>query len=457
MEQRHLKMTESFGVIVVMFLILGTLIIKYKMSPQIPILCVFTLLLFYGRLRGFTWEQVIDGIAEGIKPGIIPMMIFMMIGLLISTWLASGTIATIMVIGFDLVSVKFFIPTVFLACGIVGIIVGNAFTMISTLGLAFMGIGHVLGFSDAMTAGAIVAGGFLGNNLSPLSDTSNLTTSLIGNRVPEHLKNTAKSAIPAAIAAAVIYAVIGFKNINADLSRVDVISSALKSSFHVGAWSLLPILVLLVMSLRQVPAIPTLLAGSFTALVLTKIWTPSLSFAQISSLLMNGFQMHGSKLLDSLMSGGGITHMLNSIALILCALSMGGLLMKYGVVDQLLIALQKLVNTPFKLVLATIVSGVAVNVMIGEEYLSEILPGTAFKSAYEEQQLSQNMLTRSLVAGGADINPLVPWSVSGIFIAGTLSLHDYGYVAFTLYPLLNPLVTLLLAALPKSKKQQATA
>lgn len=81
MEQRHLKMTESFGVIVVMFLILGTLIIKYKMSPQIPILCVFTLLLFYGRLRGFTWEQVIDGIAEGIKPGIIPMMIFMMIGL----------------------------------------------------------------------------------------------------------------------------------------------------------------------------------------------------------------------------------------------------------------------------------------------------------------------------------------------------------------------------------------
>lgn len=162
MEQRHLKMTESFGVIVVMFLILGTLIIKYKMSPQIPILCVFTLLLFYGRLRGFTWEQVIDGIAEGIKPGIIPMMIFMMIGLLISTWLASGTIATIMVIGFDLVSVKFFIPTVFLACGIVGIIVGNAFTTISTLGLAFMGIGHVLGFSDAMTAGAIVAGGFFG-------------------------------------------------------------------------------------------------------------------------------------------------------------------------------------------------------------------------------------------------------------------------------------------------------
>lgn len=113
MEQRHLKMTESFGVIVVMFLILGTLIIKYKMSPQIPILCVFTLLLFYGRLRGFTWEQVIDGIAEGIKPGIIPMMIFMMIGLLISTWLASGTIATIMVIGFDLVSVKFLSPLSF--------------------------------------------------------------------------------------------------------------------------------------------------------------------------------------------------------------------------------------------------------------------------------------------------------------------------------------------------------
>ena len=45
----------------------------------------------------------------------------------------------------------------------------------------------------------------------------------------------------------------------------------------------------------------------------------------VTMFLMNGFQMHGSKLLDSLMSGGGITHMLNSIALILCALSMGGL------------------------------------------------------------------------------------------------------------------------------------
>lgn len=174
----HFSLGESLIIMMVMFGILGTMIIGMKMAPQVPILFVFTLLMFYGHFRGVSWDKIFDGITAGIQPGIIPILIFMMIGLLVSSWLASGTIATIMVIGFQILSVKFFLPTVFVICGLVGITVGSSFTTVSTMGIAFMGIGHILGFSDAVTAGAIVSGALLGNNLSPLSDTSNLTTGL---------------------------------------------------------------------------------------------------------------------------------------------------------------------------------------------------------------------------------------------------------------------------------------
>ena len=179
-KKNRLTFWESLIIMLVMFGMLGTMMIAWKMTSQIPILLTFTLLLFYGRFRGFSWKELQDGIAEGIKPGIIPMIIFIMIGVLVSAWSMSGVIPTIMVYGLELLNVRFFLFTVFISCCLVGVIVGSSFTTISTLGIVFMGIGHVMGINVALTAGSIVSGALFGNNMSPLSGTTNLSTGIAG-------------------------------------------------------------------------------------------------------------------------------------------------------------------------------------------------------------------------------------------------------------------------------------
>ncbi len=134
---KNISLKESIAVLIVLLALLGVLIIGFQLSPHIPILAAFMCLLFYGRFKKFSWDEIHDGIIKGITPGIIPILIFLLIGVLVASWILSGTIPTIMVYGFKLVSVRFFLPTAFLVCAIVGVTVGSSFTTISTIGIAF--------------------------------------------------------------------------------------------------------------------------------------------------------------------------------------------------------------------------------------------------------------------------------------------------------------------------------
>ncbi|MGF2385962.1 Na+/H+ antiporter NhaC family protein [Lentilactobacillus otakiensis] len=436
---------ESLMVMVVMFAILGTMIIKYQLSPQVPILFVFTILLFYGRIKKISWDDIFDGVSDGVAPGIIPILIFLMIGILVASWLKSSTIATMMYIGFNSLSAKLFLPTVFIICGLIGITVGSAFTTISTMGIAFMGIGHVLGFPAPVTAGAIISGAFLGNNMSPLSDTSNLTTGIAKVNLYTHLKNMTFTVVPAATLSLIAFAIIGNTSKTSDLKSIQNIMSQLSASYNISWVSLLPIAILLLLAWRKVPAIPTLLLGAISALVLVFFEDRPFTIQQMGSLLMNGNKVSGgSAVISRLMSGGGILNMLSSVSLIIIALALGGLLIKFGVVNTLIASMKDLIGTPGRLILATLIGSIGVNFLVGEQYLSIILPGETFKDSYDRLGVDRKYLSRTLATGGADVNSLVPWGVSGVFCAATLGVNPFEYVGYAFYPYLNPLMTLIL-------------
>ena len=88
-------------------------------------------------------------------------LFFILVGSLIAVWIQAGIIPTLMVIGFKLISVQWFVPSVFVVCAIVGSAVGSAFTVMSTIGIAFFGIGTTLGLNPALVVGAIVSGAVL--------------------------------------------------------------------------------------------------------------------------------------------------------------------------------------------------------------------------------------------------------------------------------------------------------
>ncbi|CAJ1175252.1 Na(+)/H(+) antiporter NhaC [Companilactobacillus paralimentarius] len=445
-KKNRLTFWESLIIMLVMFGMLGTMMIAWKMTPQIPILLTFTLLLFYGRFRGFSWNELQEGISEGIKPGIIPMIIFIMIGVLVSAWSMSGVIPTIMVYGLELLNVRFFLFTVFISCCLVGVIVGSSFTTISTLGIVFMGIGHVMGINVALTAGSIVSGALFGNNMSPLSGTTNLSTGIAGvDNVFDHIRTISHTAVPSAIVTAIIFLILGYSTANPDMSSVHHIINALNANFFISPLMLIPIAVLIFCAIMQIPAIPTLLAGSITAIIM-HIFIDHPTIKTVSDQIMNGFQLNSSdKKINLIVSGGGITSMLSSISLILVALTLGGVLLKLGVVDNLIGKLNSQVNTPGKLILTSMISAIGVNFLVGEQYISIILPGATFKENFDKQQIKPEYLSRVLASGGADINALVPWGVTGIFISGVLGVSPVVFISCAFYVWMNPLLTVIFA------------
>src|SRR5699024_12558244 len=146
-----LGLVESIIVLAIILGILGFLIIGQHQEPQAPLLIAFVVLMVYGRLRGFTWDTIIDGMRTGLRAGVDPLVILLTIGVLIATWIFSVTIPTVIFWGFKIIYIQFFFPIVFLVCIFFGFSCGSSFTSFSTMIIAFISIVRNLHFSPSLT------------------------------------------------------------------------------------------------------------------------------------------------------------------------------------------------------------------------------------------------------------------------------------------------------------------
>lgn len=434
---------ESIIVVIAILFILGYLIIFSGQSPQVPLLISVVALMLYGIIRGFNWDEIVGAIEDGIKPGVIPLMIFLLIGVLIATWIYSGTIPTIMYFGFKIISVKYFLPIVFIVCSLVGITCGSSFTTVSTMGIAFIGIGSALKINPGITAGAIISGAYFGANVSPLSGTTNLAAGVGEIDVYEHIKSLIWTDLPVWIVTLIGYTFLGFGYKKVSLMKITVMTQQLSNGFWISFWTILPIILLLVLAWLKVPAVPSLAFGSFFAVIIGWLHHP-IKLNTLANYIMGGYVARtGSKTMDALLSKGGINSMLSSLALIIFALSLGGLLIKFHIIGSLIDGLGRFVNTAGKLVLMTTITCIGVNFLVGEQYLSVILPGESFKSSFDKMNLPRTRLTRTLNDAGAAVNSIIPWSVSGVFIQGALQVSPVKYIPYSFFPLFVPIFTVL--------------
>ena len=159
---------------------------------------------------------------------------------------------------------------------------------------------------------------------------------------------------------------------------------------------------------------------------------------------MNGFVAKTSdSSVNALLTRGGISSMMDTVGLIIATLSLGGLLMKFNIVQTAMEPLVEHLKKPVRLVITTILSGICINLFVGEQYLSVILPGRAFKQAYDRIGLHPLALSRVLEDGGSVINYLIPWGVAGSFAASTLGVPVLAFIPFTFFSLLSPLFSIL--------------
>ena len=195
---------ESLIITFIILALISYSIIFAGAVPHIPLLLSVLVLLLYGKLKKIPFKHLEDGIAEGAKSGIGAVFLFFFIGILIASWLMSGTIPTLIFLGFELVTPKFFYAIVFITASIVGICVGSSLTTVATVGVAFIGIAGAIDVSLAITAGAIVSGAFFGDKMSPLSDTTNLASAIVQVDLFDHIRNMGWTTIPAFIISLII-------------------------------------------------------------------------------------------------------------------------------------------------------------------------------------------------------------------------------------------------------------
>ncbi|MDF7637575.1 Na+/H+ antiporter NhaC family protein [Leuconostocaceae bacterium ESL0958] len=439
-KKQHFALATA--ILLVVILVLAGGIIGLGLAPIAPLLVAIAVVVLGLTMTGLSLKEAQGALIKGIEAGIAPLFLFLLIGAMIALWLATGVIPTMIWAGFKMINPTWFLPTALLTSALVGTMIGSAFTTLSTVGVALMGIGTTLGFHPALVAGMIISGAIFGDKSSPLSDSTNLAAAVSETDLFAHLRNLMWTTLPALLITLLLSFIFGFGHTSS--------ASATAKTAHLAAqlsptwWALVPVLLILVTAILQVPAIPALLINIVICSGYYLLQGHGLK--SWSELVVQGFHTKaGDPALQALLNRGGMVAMMDTIMLIMLALGLGGLLSETGILKTVMAPLIRRLHSQKTLVLSTLLTGIAANFLVGEQYLSTMLPGQMFKSEYQRFGLSPLALSRAMEDSGAIANYLVPWGVAGAFASQTLNVPVLSFVPFTFVALLSPLLSLLSA------------
>ena len=443
---QHRKPSKKEAVIsiLIVFFILGFPMIAIRdMVPHIPILLALICLIVYGRARGISFDKMQDSMAESVHTSMGAIYLFFFIGILVTALMISGAIPSLIYFGLNIISSKTFYLSSFLATAIIGIAIGSSLTTVATLGVALMSISNAFGLNPAITAGAIVSGSFFGDKMSPLSDTTGIAASIVGIDLFDHIKNMMYTTIPAFIVSAIAFTLMSLGQDAASLDGIESFRSSILATGLVHPYSLLAFGVLILLSIRRIPAVLTLIYTSLASLLISKLHS-SYSMGQLAKFFFDGFSMDGlSQDIGSLVSRGGISSMFFTMTIVILALSLGGLLFGLGIIPSILSSLNQVLDSPSRVSICVVATALGVNLIVGEQYLSILLAGRTFKPIYDQLGLHPKNLSRTLEDSGTVINPLVPWGVCGAFSTSMLGVATLAYLPFAIFCYTSLILTVI--------------
>lgn len=432
--------------IVFLIVVLSASIMLFGADPHIPLILAIIVAASVAIFQlGYTWGELEEGILDTIKMGMQASLILMIIGTIIGTWILSGTVPTMIFYGLQIISPGIFLVATCLICCIVSISTGSSWTTAGTVGIALLGIGHGLGIPDYIVAGAIVSGAYFGDKMSPLSDTTNLAPAMAGSNLFDHIKHMFYTTTPSLIISLILYGIIGarYAGRSLDMESINILLTTMQDNFMISPLLLIPPILVIVIVVMKVPALPGLIGGSILGAIFAMIFQGA-SFGDVIDAAHYGFEIEtGVEVIDTLLSRGGLDGMMWTVSLILIALSFGGVLEKTGMLQAVGEAIMKLAHGTGSLILATVLTGIAVNLLTGEQYLSLVIPGRMYKGLYAERGIHPKVLSRTLEDAGTITSPLIPWNTCGAFMQGALGVHPFAYAPYAFLNLLNPVIAVI--------------
>lgn len=395
---------------------------------------------------GYDWPAMEQGIIGALATALPAVFILVTVGALIATWISAGTIPLLVTWGLDLMSPRFFLFTTCVICSIVAIFTGTSWGTAGTVGVALMGVAQGLGVSAPAAAGAVVAGAYFGDKLSPLSDTTNLAPVVARSNLFDHIRWLVWTTGPAWLLGLGVYLVVGLGAGAVPAADVDTLQSVLRGAFRFNLLLLVPPLVMLGFAVRGMPILPGMLLATALAGVLA-VWLQGVPVTEVLETSVTGYRPDtGVASVDSLLTRGGMLAMMDLVLLVLCAFGFAGILRACGMLDRILEALLSVVKGTFGLVGATAGAGVLTAAVTGSSFLAILIPGELFADAFRRAGLAAKNLSRTLEDSGTVVVPLVPWSAAGTFMAGTLGVDTVSYAPWAILNYTGILFALLLAA-----------
>lgn len=438
-------------VLMIVLLTIGVGFLKLRAEPIILLCASFASIL---ALRlGYSWDELQKGIIEKIASALPATLILWSVGLLIGAWMFSGTVPMLIYYGVQLINPKFLYVSAFLITAVLSTVTGTSWGSAGTVGVAIMGIAQGLNMNLAISAGAVVAGSYFGDKLSPFSDTTNLAPLAAGSNLYDHIKHMLYTTVPAALVSIGVYLFLGLfsKTSQTSVESVAIIQRELSNLYNWNILLFLPVVIMLLGSILKFPTLPTMIVNSLITVIIGMI-VQGFSLQDGFTSMINGFNVEmtgftGEVLEDvmTLINRGGAVSMTTTTVLVFCSMGFAGVMSTSGMLDVVLEAILKRVKSTFGVILSTIASCFTVAFVTGNSYLSILIPGELFKKIYLERNLHPTNLSRTLEDSGTVLVPLIPWSAAGAYMTATLGVDTLSYLPWAILNYMGIVFAIILA------------
>lgn len=471
------SMLDAFIPVISLVALLATAVVYFgndsSYGPnQTSLLLAMGIAAVIGIKNGYWWHDIEKAIISGISLSLGAILILLAVGSLIGTWLLSGTVPTMIYYGLQILDPSWFYAAACIICGIVALSIGSSWTTAATIGVALIGIAQGLSLDTAITAGAVISGAYFGDKMSPLSETTNLAPAIAGSELFAHIRYMFWTTVPSISTAIVLFLILGFsEEPTATTSSISNLSNQLAQQFNISLYNLMPLVVLLFLAINKVPAFPAVVIGALMGGLWAVLFQQELILRLANSntdvltanikvvwtAFFDGVVIAtGNTELDKLLSGGGMSKMLNTVWLIVCALSFGAVLEHLGMLRKFVSVILATAKSTGSLIASTVATCIGTNLITADQYISIVMPGRMYKEEYQRRGLHPLVLSRTLEDSGTITSPLIPWNTCGAYMYSVLLVNPLDYIFYCFFNLINPILAVIYGFIGFNIKKIAT-
>ncbi len=447
-EKKELSFFMATLPILSMIVFLGVGYITYGLRAEPMILLSATVAAVIAHFHGYSWDEILQAIVDKLSKAMGAILILISVGLLIGAWMIGGTIPMMVYYGLKYIDPSYFYLSAFLLTAITSTCTGTSWGSAGTIGVALMGVAIGLNLSLPIAAGAVVSGAYFGDKLSPLSDSTNLASIAAGTPLYTHIGHMLWTTGPGFLVCCIVYGIIGVSQHITHIEtpqRIIDITTSLSSIYSFNLLVILPPILVLIGSFTKKPTIPVLFLSSFIAMINANL-IQGFSLSDVCEAIIGGFKLSmiaNQELVQTfqpdvarLLERGGMIAMMSTLVICFCAFAFAGTMSVGKSLDIVINKLISGVKSVFGLIATTLATTILVCGITSNGQLSVLLPGEMFKDTYKKFKLAPQNLSRCAEDAGTVVEPILPWTAAGVYMAtmlgvGTLEYLPYAFINYT--------------------------